>query len=108
MKSVCGVDVPDHISPFTAKPNKRKSTEAWSKAKEAREKRRNRKLERERKKIRIAKPVESAPKPDTSEDDVSGDNDWKALQKEERLVKKLRRKKISTKELERELGDDAL
>ncbi|KAJ1961599.1 ATP-dependent rRNA helicase spb4 [Dispira parvispora] len=95
-------------SPPSAKPNKRKSTEAWSKAKEAREKRRNRKLERERKKMRIPKPVEPAPKPDTSEVDASEDDDWEALQKEERLVKKLRKKKISKKELERELGDDDL
>ncbi|KAJ1983157.1 ATP-dependent rRNA helicase spb4 [Dimargaris verticillata] len=87
------------------KPAFKKSV-PWSKTIEAKERRKNNRLKRERKRDRLE--TQQAAERIAAEAEKKEEEDWKELQMEARLLKKLRRGKISKEEYDKAIGLDEL
>ncbi|SAM01604.1 hypothetical protein [Absidia glauca] len=97
------------LKEFAAKPKKPafekdlkpKKSSAWSNKTEAKERKLDRRLKKDRKKDYLKRKQDN----DDDDDDNDGD-DWDELAKEERLAKKMRKGKISRQDFDTMMGDD--
>ena len=86
---------------------KKREEDAWSKKKQLKERRLERREKKERKRIAIEKAQEVQLDKQLAEEKacMSDDGDWEDMQKETRLLKKLKTGKISKQQFEAELGE---
>lgn len=75
---------------------------AWSNKTEAKERKLDRRLKKDRKKDYLKRKQEN----DDDDDDDDDKDDWDELAKEERLAKKMRKGKITRQDFDTMMGDD--